>query len=949
MRTPTVTPDPFDTDPFGTDPFGTAGMRQAVLAGWAASAARFREDANAEEDAVLGAYRDRLLVELLQNAADAAAEAGSRARVLVRLTDTLLEVANTGAPLTAAGVLAASTLRASSKRAAGSVGHFGVGFTAVLSVTAAPELISSSGGVRWSRSLTQDAADELPALADELRQRGGQVPVLRLPFPAQGPIPSGYDTVVRLPLTPETLPVARQLVDALDPTLLLVLPALSEVVVDVTSQGVGETRVFSCEWDGPDAILGGERWNGVVHRGSIPVALLATRGVEEQARDSYEVRVLVPEGDWPDSLAKVLRAPQPTDEPLSLPAFVIGSLPVDLGRRRVAPGPLADMLLSDIAHAFVELAERTGDLRLVPTALPAGPVDAAITDTLRGLLPAARMLPGNRRGADCILLDLGPAGDAVSELLREDIPALLPLSYTSLRWSAARRVLGVREIGAGELVEMLAGVARPPQWWAAIYPALATVSDRDALAALPVPLADGRTVTGPRGVLVPGRDLDAAALTGLSLRLAHPDVSSGAAGELLLSLGATPADPAVLLADPAITNDDADSDSGFPYQAVLALVAALAPNFTGIPDDLGERLLLPGDDGDLWPAAELLLPNGPLAAVVKPDGPFGVLAADVAEAYDPAVLEAAGVLRSFTVLRAEDVLLDPDEPLLLELDASDEWIADLPTDVGPIAMTFVAIRDLELVRWPDPLAVLAGDELRAEVLGSPYTRWWLANHPVMPGGLLPRETALPGELATLFARAPTDLDAEFLAAIGVHTTVSALTDPADFYDLLDRVADPGRTLDWVDARQLYLAVAAALGDQATDQEPPDFVRTPAGVVKRERAVVVDRPDLLPLLGSYAPVRVPADQAQAVARMLGVQVAGNVAAYDVVSRAPLRVTDADGIARAVSWFGELHDATPDGQARSIAWAGGRWRDRYKIAAELRDPQDPHNLLAESELE
>jgi hypothetical protein len=32
------------------DPFGTAELRAAVLAAWAASPTRFREDANAEED-----------------------------------------------------------------------------------------------------------------------------------------------------------------------------------------------------------------------------------------------------------------------------------------------------------------------------------------------------------------------------------------------------------------------------------------------------------------------------------------------------------------------------------------------------------------------------------------------------------------------------------------------------------------------------------------------------------------------------------------------------------------------------------------------------------------------------------------------------------------------------------------------------------------------------------
>ena len=57
------------------DPFGTADLRQRVLDSWTASPARFREDANAEEDHALTGYRDRLVVELAQNAADAASRA----------------------------------------------------------------------------------------------------------------------------------------------------------------------------------------------------------------------------------------------------------------------------------------------------------------------------------------------------------------------------------------------------------------------------------------------------------------------------------------------------------------------------------------------------------------------------------------------------------------------------------------------------------------------------------------------------------------------------------------------------------------------------------------------------------------------------------------------------------------------------------------------------------
>ena len=58
------------------DPFGTAALRQTVLRTWQTSPTRFREDANAEEDLRIGGYRNRLLVELAQNAADAAGSGG---------------------------------------------------------------------------------------------------------------------------------------------------------------------------------------------------------------------------------------------------------------------------------------------------------------------------------------------------------------------------------------------------------------------------------------------------------------------------------------------------------------------------------------------------------------------------------------------------------------------------------------------------------------------------------------------------------------------------------------------------------------------------------------------------------------------------------------------------------------------------------------------------------
>ncbi|NEA44118.1 molecular chaperone Hsp90, partial [Streptomyces sp. SID11385] len=116
------------------DVFGTARLRDTVLATWSASPARLREDANAEEDLALGGYRDRVVVELAQNAADAAARAGVPGRLRIALRDRagdtppVLAVANSGAPLDASGVAPLATLRASAKRedGTGTVGRFGV-------------------------------------------------------------------------------------------------------------------------------------------------------------------------------------------------------------------------------------------------------------------------------------------------------------------------------------------------------------------------------------------------------------------------------------------------------------------------------------------------------------------------------------------------------------------------------------------------------------------------------------------------------------------------------------------------------------------------------------------------------------------------------------------------------------------------------------------------------
>ena len=102
------------------DAFDTASLRGGSWMPGPRRPRRFREDANAEEDYALGGYRDRVVVELAQNAADAAARAGVPGRLRLTLrADGTLTADNTGAPLDVAGVeglLDAAGLRASGRR-----------------------------------------------------------------------------------------------------------------------------------------------------------------------------------------------------------------------------------------------------------------------------------------------------------------------------------------------------------------------------------------------------------------------------------------------------------------------------------------------------------------------------------------------------------------------------------------------------------------------------------------------------------------------------------------------------------------------------------------------------------------------------------------------------------------------------------------------------------------
>ncbi|TQS43215.1 sacsin N-terminal ATP-binding-like domain-containing protein [Cryptosporangium phraense] len=961
------------------DSFGTAERRAAVLASWAGVATRFREDANAEEELVrggLGGYADRLVVELAQNASDAAARAGVPGSLRFSYVDGVLSVANTGSPLDAAGVDGLTSLRASAKtdvREPGTVGRFGVGFAAVLAVSDAPEVRSSAGGVRFSAEQTRAEVSALGgAPAAELARRGGAVPVLRLAWPADEPPTAGYDTEVRLPVRPDAIERVRAMLADVEPTLLFAFPGLTrlEIAVDGAERvieragSVGNTVSLASNGEVTTWLVSSDQ-------GDVPPELLAERPLEERAALArYSTLAAIPLGRRLSG-DTVLHAPSPTDEPLSLPIHLAATFPLEVSRRRVAPGALTDWLAARAADTVVALITAAPPavetLALVPRpGLGRAPLDAAICSLVLAGLREAEFLPlepvpdavlpwsddevallasglGDAFGltppaepdplsstadsaaptadsaavwdrvaptrAVTVTSELAATADLLAGALAGVVPGLLPADWSSRAAAPALDALGVRRLTVADVVEAVAGLDRPAPWWGDLYHALEPASaDLDALAALPVPLTDGRTVTGVRGALLPGPDLAAIApdtLAPLGLRVVHPDAVGS---DLLTRLGARPATVGTILADErvrAAVADSLDADEPEPLaEAILALVAA-----AGIrPGDepwLAE-LALPADD-DWYPAGELVVPGSPLTRVFAgmgtDDAPFGVVdedfANDVLAAHGPDVLAAVGCLTTFTVLDADDIdvvdLADLGaDDADLDLDGLEEWADAVIEAIDPTGTvgappgtrieSFRAIRDLDLVdedQWPVALQLLAEGPPR-EVLNATayaltpdgrrievpaYTRWWLAREPILDG-------RAPGELRTgdafdldgLYDVAPDDVDQALLPLLGCRTgLLDAIA--ADPNDLLRRLADADRTAVPQIVPLVYARIAEALAGARV--EAPAHVRVaPDAVADTDQVAILDQPWRLDALDGRVPI-LGGDDPVSVAELLDV--------------------------------------------------------------------------------
>ncbi|MEO8105823.1 MAG: molecular chaperone Hsp90 [Actinomycetes bacterium] len=980
------------------DPFDTAHLRSAVLDAWRSSPTRFREDANVEEDYALGAYRDRLIVELAQNASDAAKGAGVRGRLLLRADDGGLTAANVGAPLDRAGVESLAAMRASSKDA-GSVGRFGVGFAATLAVSDAPEIRSRDGGVRFDRAATIDI---LRSDADLLTYAEQRIPpLLRLPLPTDASPEDGYDTTVVLPWRDDAArKLALDALAAIDDALLIALPHLDEILVEIrTSEGVDRRRWQVARDASPVMVSENDQtryWRVATVIGDWADENDPTIPTEVRGRGNWSATIAIPVAEngspvaLPSGVQRVVHAPTPTDEPLDLPVLLVADLPLDPSRRRVVQGTRAAAVVGAaakaLAAAIIEMAGEHGPVvaSLVPKPALVGWIDTALREGVRESLRGAQWVPAAhdglaRRPDQVVALERG--SDELVRALAPHLDDLLDPAWTP--HLAMLRSLGAVSRPIVEVWDVVAPLPLTPRDWHRLYAASVHLETRD-LEGLPVPLTDGRVVRSVRStMLADGHDL---AILGVDV------VHADAEHPLLERLGAR-AFTITQVLDASFVRRvvDAVEHDEDEARAIVVAAAVLLDDSAVEPGDLVSAADVPvaTRDGSWVPASAVVVPGSALDAVAEVS--IARLADDLVTSASVHAWAALGVLAALTPVTLHDQPLDAHVWDEVMVDGGD-WcaaVADVAGTEDPgdlFAPEVVIVRGVELLDGASivdfaelltapavtralisPTVILTGDGRR--VLTPSPAAWWLSETPILDGRC-PAEVRITGDdrLEPFFAvtAIPSGVDEDLLVAIGVHTTLErwvSTSGGAD--DLLDALADESIAVPPSLLVELMAAIAEVV--EARLPDPPQRVRVirngTTEVVDAEDAIVAIAPHhSVVLQASYLPGTerlaeildlAPSDDEACGASALagtGVERPVPVVAGALALPATYREHDelvVDGVS--VDWWvtdgGEVHTATLDGLARGLAWASGRWGARFELADALENQGDAVILDAE----
>lgn len=337
------------------------------LRAYASEPGLLREHYGIEQTVLAGGYGYRQVIELVQNGADAILEAHEEAtttsnenRICVLLRDRWLYVANTGAPISDAGLDALLRAHSSPKRQ-NQIGRFGVGFKSLLKLGGRIDLISlSRGALRFDPSRCRQ----------ELSQRFGvsDAPALRLAWPLYETetqdhvvreLGSWAQTIVRAEIsTFETAEQLRAEIRGFPAEFLLFFPLPVTLSMDAGGDSVRELRL---QPDGDALILhdgdAESRWLVAKRTVEVRDPRAVSDATHLHARDAVPVAWAVPVDGKRDEAGRFW-AFFPTHTPSYLPGILNAPWKLNSDRNAIIGGEWNAALMSEAAKLISESLPR---------------------------------------------------------------------------------------------------------------------------------------------------------------------------------------------------------------------------------------------------------------------------------------------------------------------------------------------------------------------------------------------------------------------------------------------------------------------------------------------------------------------------------------------------------------------------------------------------------------
>ncbi len=518
------------------------------------------------EASVTADYVGREVLELLQNAADAATVGQTVGSVHVELVAAGLLVANTGAPFTEAGVDSLRLAHLSPKRRARLVGCKGLGFRAVLNWSRFPIILSGDLVLGYSPQHARAKQEWLRSQSPELRAAiDGEVTThdaLVLPFlsfPACPPdgdltplleadsvralhgraceLRQRFDTVIAMPFDrpDDAWTHAWKQISQLRPEILLFASGLSELTICIASEPARHWRKDPVEtevsrvWLDPDARTCLE-WNVRAERDHLPPEY-CTDAPESL---SYEVVVAVPVNHTAEP--GFLYSYFPTE--VRFPYAVVAHATVDLvsNRQQFQPTKANEFIMSRLAALMAECAAARAGVHRDAAGLELLVARGYHGEALQKLGFREKLIATARPLALVPTLQLGlvPAADARHVVFDDTLwlpPAAFPAVAKTKKGSLLKPLLvelGVPPLGSEDWVAVASNLRFDTFAERAEF--IAGALEYHVVDALRLPLlldSDGRPVdAGQRAFLSGPVERTHAVPSWLELRFLHADLRS---------------------------------------------------------------------------------------------------------------------------------------------------------------------------------------------------------------------------------------------------------------------------------------------------------------------------------------------------------------------------------------------------------------------------------------